>query len=71
MWAAFFSFWAFLQASLLETHGFAWWRVGSIFLFGLVGGIWIAQIPPIRRLMAWRARKYGGVPVGRGKADGL
>lgn len=62
MWVGFSCLMAFFQASAIERAGFAWWRVIGIFFFGLSAGLWFAQTGPLRRLMAWRARKFASVP---------
>ena len=65
MWVCLLGFLAWQQASLLELYGFSWLRMGGVLFFAVAAGLWLGELPPWRRLMAWRARRSGGVPSGQ------
>lgn len=59
-WMAVFMLWmAYWAAWNLQSGGFDWWLAAGIVFFGINAGVWIAQTPPVSRLMAWRRQKYG------------
>jgi hypothetical protein len=61
----FFGFNALLNALELKHEGFSWLHVLGLALSSAMVGLWFGELPPWRRVMAWRVRKYGGVPLRR------
>ena len=62
LWVCFCGLLAWQQASFLEQYGFSWVRMAGILVLAVAAGLWLGELPPWRRLMAWRARRFGGVP---------